>query len=79
MTHAKTRFLLSAALLCAFGNVAQAQNPTPQGTTRETGRTVQNFIPITDQTLRAPKPDDWMMLRGNYQGWGYSTLDQRPT
>ena len=21
-------------------------------------------------------PDDWMMLRGNYQGWGYSTLDQ---
>src|SRR5712672_1521929 len=26
--------------------------------------------------LRAPKPEDWLMLRGNYQGWGYSPLEQ---
>jgi alcohol dehydrogenase (cytochrome c) len=72
------RLLFGAALLCASATAMQAQDaPTaPQGGTRETGRTVQNFVPITDDMLRAPKPDDWMMLRGNYQGWGYSTLDQ---
>src|ERR1700739_265588 len=76
MTRIK-QVLLSATLLCALDAVANAQHPpAPQGATRDTGRTVQNFVPITDQTLRAPKPDDWMMLRGNYQGWGYSTLDQ---
>ena len=64
------------AMLAALAGPASAQNAPPQGTTRDTGRTVGNFVPITDQTLRSPKPDDWMMLRGNYQGWGYSTLDQ---
>ena len=23
-----------------------------------------------------PIPTDWLMMRGNYQGWGFSTLDQ---
>jgi alcohol dehydrogenase (cytochrome c) len=26
--------------------------------------------------LRHPDPSDWIMMRNNYQGWGYSTLDQ---
>jgi alcohol dehydrogenase (cytochrome c) len=26
--------------------------------------------------LRAPKPEDWLLYRGNYKGWGYSPLDQ---
>ena len=39
-------------------------------------QTAKNFVPVTDQILRAPKPEDWLMLRGNYQGWGYSPLDQ---
>jgi alcohol dehydrogenase (cytochrome c) len=26
--------------------------------------------------MRAPKPEDWLIYRGNYQAWGYSPLDQ---
>jgi len=25
--------------------------------------------------MHAPKPEDWLLYRGNYQGWGYSPLD----
>ena len=39
-------------------------------------RAVPNFVTVTDQTMRAPKPEDWLIHRGNYQGWGYSPLDQ---
>ena len=35
-----------------------------------------NFVTLTDQMLRAPKPEDWLIHRGNYQSWGYSPLDQ---
>lgn len=36
--------------------------------------TVPNFIPVTDEILRSPSPSDWMMIRGNYQSWSYSSL-----
>ena len=26
--------------------------------------------------MRAPKPEDWLIHRGNYQAWGYSPLEQ---
>ncbi len=34
------------------------------------------FEPVTDAILRNPDAADWIMMRGNYQGWGYSKLDQ---
>jgi alcohol dehydrogenase (cytochrome c) len=64
--------LLSAALLCALVSTGNAQAPAPA----MTPRTVPNFVTITDQTMRAPKPEDWMMYRNNYQAWGYSSLEQ---
>ena len=33
-------------------------------------------MPVTDAMLRNPDPADWIMMRGNYQGWGFSKLDQ---
>src|SRR5260370_37363973 len=79
--------VLSMALLCAVSWVAHAQTPPralppaaqnnpAQPTPTATPRTLQSFLPLTDQMLRAPKPEDWLMLRGNYQGWGYSPLEQ---
>ena len=62
--------LLSAALLLALASTGLAQTPTPAP------RTVANFATITDQIMRAPRPEDWMMYRGNYQAHGYSPLDQ---
>src|SRR5216684_2265901 len=51
-----------------------AQAPAP--TLPKTPGAVSNFVAVTDQTIRAPKPEDWLIHRGNYQAWGYSPLDQ---
>src|SRR3989449_10565547 len=34
------------------------------------------YRPVTDQRLAEPEPANWLMTRGNYQGWSYSALDQ---
>src|SRR5688572_13252781 len=38
--------------------------------------TVQNFVTVTDATLRSPGPSDWLMLRRDYSATSYSPLDQ---
>jgi alcohol dehydrogenase (cytochrome c) len=71
--------LLSVALVCVLSATERAQAPTPaqaNAPTVKTLRTVSNFVPVTDQTMRAPRPEDWLTYRGNYQAWGYSALDQ---
>ena len=67
--------LLTAALLCAPGSPGHAQTP-PRTQATKTVRVVPNFVTVTDQTMRAPKPEDWLIHRGNYQAWGYSPLNQ---
>src|SRR4029450_6011579 len=42
----------------------------------KTLRPVRNFVTVTDQIIREPKREDWLIYRGNYQGWGYSPLDR---
>ncbi len=37
---------------------------------------VPDYKPVTDEELRNPKPEDWLMMRGNHQAWSYSALDQ---
>jgi len=34
------------------------------------------YSPVTDQRLVKPEPENWLQIRGNYQGWGYSPLGQ---
>ncbi len=34
------------------------------------------FVPVTDQILQNPAPEDWLMWRRTLNGWGYSPLDQ---
>ena len=34
------------------------------------------YRPVSDERLVNPEPENWLMLRGNYQGWMYSPLDQ---
>src|SRR5919199_1667520 len=36
----------------------------------------QGYRPVTDQRLAEPEPSNWLMTRGNYQGWSYSPLEQ---
>jgi alcohol dehydrogenase (cytochrome c) len=35
-----------------------------------------DYSPVTDARLANPEPQNWLMTRGNYQGWSYSTLNQ---
>ena len=71
MKSGPAKSLLCTALLCAASAIAYAQTaPSPAA------RTVTNFVPVTDAMLKAPKPEDWLLYRGNYQGWGYSQLEQ---
>src|SRR6185437_12441057 len=37
---------------------------------------VKNYVPVTDEMLRHPDPNDWLMIRGNYQAWDHSALAQ---
>src|SRR5438445_3628960 len=74
MRYPIRHLLLSIALLCVVGARGDAQAPAQDASPPQ--KTVPNFVPVTDAMLRAPKPEDWLMYRGNYQGWGYSPLDQ---
>ena len=57
------RFLLAFVLIVFPYTEVNAQNRGP-------------FRPITQAMLDDPNPDNWMMWRGGYRGWGYSPLDQ---
>ena len=37
---------------------------------------VKNYLPVTDEMLLKPDPADWLIVRGNYQGWNHSALTQ---
>ena len=73
--------LVNVALMSVLGLPAHAQGPTPAPAAplpppTKTLRPVTNFVPVTDQIIQAPKPENWLIYRGNYQGWGYSALDR---
>jgi alcohol dehydrogenase (cytochrome c) len=35
-----------------------------------------DYKPVTDARLTKPEAENWLMTRGNYQGWSYSPLEQ---
>lgn len=70
-----------AAPIAALIEQGGAQARVPQGRSRNApaglrvSGTVPNFRPVTDEMLRSSSADDWLMIRGNYQAWSYSSLD----
>ena len=68
------KLIFAAAASCAGAALAQA--PAPLNGTTIAPHPLQSYAPVTDAVLTRPDPGDWIMMRGNYQGWGYSTLDQ---
>jgi alcohol dehydrogenase (cytochrome c) len=63
--------------LAAAANADQVRAPrasAPKGIT--VAGQVKNYRPVTDEMLCHPDPADWLMARGNYQGWSYSALSQ---
>jgi alcohol dehydrogenase (cytochrome c) len=37
---------------------------------------LRDYKPVTADRLKNPEPDNWLMIRRTYDGWGYSPLDQ---
>src|SRR5580704_4543325 len=67
-------FLRMTALIFGLTLTGHGQGLTTSPT--KTRRPVPNFVTVTDQMMRAPRPENWLIHRGNYQAWGYSPLDQ---
>ena len=65
-------------IVLGLGVAAQQQQPRflPSLDQPPVPDKLKNFVPVTDAIMRAPKPEDWLMYRGNYAGWAYSQLDQ---
>src|SRR5579872_4278147 len=72
MSYNRLAFVISLAL--APGAAAQAPE-TLKGVTIAP-HPLTSYQPVSDSVLRHPDPSDWIMMRGNYQGWGFSTLNQ---
>jgi alcohol dehydrogenase (cytochrome c) len=68
-------FLVAATAALAQTGASAPQIGAVNGATI-TPHALAQFTPVTDAILRNPDPSDWLMMRGNYQGWGFSTLDQ---
>jgi alcohol dehydrogenase (cytochrome c) len=68
------KLIAAVVLLSGCAGIALAQGPLNGSTVAP--HSLANYTPVTDSVLRNPDPSDWIMMRGNYQGWGYSSLDQ---
>ena len=58
---------------------APADAPPPAADARDGTRVFRPIAaraPVTDAMLRDPDPDDWLIYRRTYDGWGHSPLDQ---
>jgi alcohol dehydrogenase (cytochrome c) len=75
MKYAKLAFGLLLVSAC----VADAQAPSPATAARGVTlapHPLTSYAPVTDEVLRNPNPNDWIMVRGNYEGYGFSSLKQ---
>jgi alcohol dehydrogenase (cytochrome c) len=64
-----TRNLLTVTMVCVIGLLPWVV--TAQG--------IDNYSAVTETRLLKPEPQNWLMYRGTYDGWGYSPLDQIKT
>src|SRR6185295_17630640 len=64
----------TAIVAMIYTTLAQAPQipPVPNALTA----ILQNYQPVTAERLKNPEPNNWLMIRRTYDGWGYSPLNQ---
>src|SRR6201995_5173462 len=72
MSYAK----LALGLLLVSASAADAQAPESIKGTTIAPLPLTSYMAVTDTVLRHPDPSDWIMMRGNYEGHGFSGLKQ---
>ena len=60
--------MIRPAILAAAFALSAAAQPMPD--------LLANYKPVTAERLRNPEDSDWLMIRRNWSGWGYSPLSQ---
>jgi len=66
-------FALTAAL--SFGQAP----PEPPMPAIPMPAVLRDYQPVTGDRLKTPEAGNWLSIRGTYDGWGYSPLDQITT
>ena len=61
--------------LLVFGLGAAAQQ-APNPSEADVPELLQQFVPVTDEMLLRPQPENWTTFRNGYDLWGYSALSQ---
>jgi alcohol dehydrogenase (cytochrome c) len=68
---------MKSSLLCVLAAVAAfGQAPPPAPVETPMPAVLRNYQPVTEARLKSPEPENWLMIRRTYDGWGYSPLDQ---
>jgi alcohol dehydrogenase (cytochrome c) len=77
--------VLAAATVSLAGQQPPASAPqppapagaiSPPAAPRPVPPLLRDYQPVTRERLLAPEPANWLMIRGNYSGWGFSPLSQ---
>ena len=40
---------------------------------------MSDYKPVTEDRMKSPEPENWLLTKGNYEGWSYTPLDQITT
>ena len=64
--------LMVCVSLTLLGATTVAQS-TPD---RPVHELLRDLVPVTDEMLREPDPENWISFRNGYDLWGYSSLEQ---
>jgi alcohol dehydrogenase (cytochrome c) len=65
--------LVSGCTGMSAGSPAASMAPAPRA---KATQGTASYTPVTDQRLVNPEPENWLMYRRTYDGWGYSPLEQ---
>ena len=73
----KRHFLaLSVSTGLVLLSVTAAEQREPALAQTDVPDKLENFVPVTDDMLLRPNPENWISFRNGYSQWGYSSLNQ---
>ena len=71
--------LTSIAVVAIAQQPAAPPTPPPPGFSAPATpvpAVLRNYRAVTAERLKTPEPGNWLMIRGTYDGWGYSPLTE---
>ena len=69
-------FATGATAVATMFYTALAQAPPIPPVPAAIPAVLRDYQPVTAERLKNPEPENWLMIRRTYDGWGYSPLNQ---